>query len=235
MKSGGTVLDEEGTKNGDNIDNGSILEETESVVTEEVALNVDLLSAEAVTLSPDETAVVDAPPSSTSECCLDVVSVDSGNIRRGGVGRKKSLSGRDWWWKQDGRGGSESGRVKDYVMEWIGSEIKKERPNGEWNATTISVEGNGNETVNVKAEEKKHRKRFEWRGSLDEERIQKQHKKNRKKPREWWKEEFCDELAKKKKKREVKGSCGGREMSFRHPRGRRGRTAGVVRVALIFG
>lgn len=206
---GGTVLDEEGTKNGDNIDNGSILEETESVVTEEVALNVDLLSAEAVTLSPDETAVVDAPPSSTSECCLDVVSVDSGNIRRGGVGRKKSLSGRDWWWKQDGGGGSEAGRVKDYVMEWIGSEIKKERPNGEWNATPISVEGNGNETVNVKAEEKKHRKRFEWWGSLDEERIQKQNKKNRKKPREWWKEEFCDELAKKKKKREVKGSCGG--------------------------
>jgi hypothetical protein len=37
-------------------------------------------------------------------------------------------SKRDWWWKQDNNGGSrggiESGSVKDYVMEWIGSEIK---------------------------------------------------------------------------------------------------------------
>ncbi|KAI8545260.1 hypothetical protein RHMOL_Rhmol07G0027600 [Rhododendron molle] len=211
---GGAVLEigEEGRKvgrsreNGDN-DNGSILEETESVVTDDVALNVDLLSPEVVTTMSSDTGVFEAPPSSVSECCLDIASVDSGNRRC--VGRKTSLSGRDWWWKQDGGSGvgSESGRVKDYVMEWIGSEIKKERPTGEWNATPSSVEGNNN-TEKVKEEQKKHRKKFNWWASLDEERTQKQ-KKNRKKPREWWKEEFCDELTKKKKKREVKSTCGG--------------------------
>ncbi|KAJ6334963.1 hypothetical protein OIU78_011740 [Salix suchowensis] len=60
------------------------------------------------------------------------MSVDSG---RDVSGRgKKGGSRRDWWWKQDNGGGSESGRVKDYVMEWIGSEINKERPKQEWNA-----------------------------------------------------------------------------------------------------
>ncbi|KAL8240873.1 hypothetical protein R6Q59_014228 [Mikania micrantha] len=46
-------------------------------------------------------------------------------------------AGKDWWWKQD-NGMSESGRVKDYVMEWIGSEINKERPKTEWIATGAS-------------------------------------------------------------------------------------------------
>ncbi|KAL6981852.1 hypothetical protein U1Q18_023469 [Sarracenia purpurea var. burkii] len=148
---------------------------------------------------------------SVSECCFDRASIDSGY--RKGVGRKKSGSGRDWWWKQDtggGGGGSESGRVKDYVMEWIGSEIKKERPNGEWVATPSSADDTSSKKGSVRPDQKKHKKKLEWWASLDEERIQKQQKKNRK-PREWWKEEFCEELTKKKKKkkkREAKSSCG---------------------------
>ncbi|CBI38812.3 unnamed protein product, partial [Vitis vinifera] len=91
--------------------------------------------------------------------------VDSGKeiigCGKGKGGRKKGDSGRDWWWRQDSGWGSESGRVKDYVMEWIGSEIRKERPKNE-------------------------------------------------KKREWWKEEFCEELSRKnKKKRTLKSSIGG--------------------------
>ncbi|XP_059651511.1 receptor-like serine/threonine-protein kinase At2g45590 [Cornus florida] len=195
-------------------DNGSILEETESMMslmtTEEVVVNVDLSPESCIgvmdadgAVSPEMSAV-DASPSegfdktSVSEGCLDRVSVDSGNRRL--IGRKKSGSGRDWWWKQDnGCGGSESGRVKDYVMEWIRSEIKKERPKSEWIGMPSLVE-DGTKTMSMKMEQKKNRKKLEWWASLDEGRIRKEKKKNRK-PREWWKEEFCEELTKKKKKK----------------------------------
>ncbi|KAM7275364.1 hypothetical protein ACFE04_017230 [Oxalis oulophora] len=165
-------------------DNGSILEETESVLTgyEEVigrspeSCNVQILDSEPspepenVSLSPevgiDKSSIV-----SLSEACF---SVESGRDLGGGC--KKVNSRRDWWWKQDNNGGgSESGRIKDYVMEWIGSEIKKERP------MPLSV-GNCDDS-NLKAKQKKDKIR-----------------KNRK-PREWWKEEFCEELAKKNKKK----------------------------------
>ncbi|KAI8028112.1 Receptor-like serine/threonine-protein kinase [Camellia lanceoleosa] len=210
---------EDGGKRVNGDDNGSILEETESVMTEEVVVNVDLSPEGCVRVSDTEAGLSPSEgldKTSVSECCFDRASVDSGNRR--GIGRKKSSgSGRDWWWKQDNSGGigSESGRVKDYVMEWIGSEIKKERPNGEWIATPSSVEDGGGGTMkgSVKTEQKKHRKKLEWWASLDEERIQKQ-KKNRK-PREWWREEFCEELTKKKKikkKRGLKNSGGGGEL-----------------------
>ncbi|XAR63144.1 Non-specific serine/threonine protein kinase [Bertholletia excelsa] len=198
-----------GIGNGD--DNGSIIEETESVMTEEVALYVDrspescarILDSDAA-LSP-EMGAVEASPSeglektSVSDCCFDRASVDSGNYRRANGG-KKSWSGRDWWWKQENGGvGSQSGRVKDYVMEWIGNEINKDRPKSECIATSSSVSDNDPKKGNGKAEQKKQRKSLEWWVSLDEERIQRKKKKNRK-PREWWKEEFCEELTRKKKR-----------------------------------
>lgn len=185
-----------------NEDNGSILEETESVVTayEESAGGgngvdrspescvVRVFDAEVspetdtVTLSPE--AGVDK--GSASEGCFDKISVESGKDLNGNC--KKGGSRRDWWWKQDNGAGSESGRVKDYVMEWIGSEIKKERPKNEWVASPSSTENNGSSS---KLEMKKDR-------------IRKKEK-NRK-PREWWKEEFCEELTKKKKKRGLNSS-----------------------------
>ncbi|KAA8515961.1 hypothetical protein F0562_019140 [Nyssa sinensis] len=204
--------------NGD--DNGSIIEETESLMTEEVVINVDqspencirVLDSE-LTASPEMSAVEASPSegldkTSVSECCFDRASVDSANRRV--IGRKKSGSGRDWWWKQDnGGGGSESGRVKDYVMEWIGSEIKKERTKSERIGTPSSVE-DSTKTRNVKMDQKKYKKKLEWWASLDEEKIRKEKKKNRK-PREWWKEEFCEELT-KKKKRELKSSSSNGEL-----------------------
>ncbi|KAJ4727078.1 Kinase family protein [Melia azedarach] len=189
-------------------DNGSILEETESVVTayEEsagggIGGGVDRspescvvrvfdaeVSPETVTLSPE----VGVDKGSVSEACFDKVSVESGKDLMGNG--KKGGSRRDWWWKQDNGGGSESGRVKDYVMEWIGSEIKKERPKNEWVASPSSAENNGSSS---KIEMKK-------------EKIRKKEK-NRK-PREWWKEEFCEELTKKKKKKRGLNSSHGGEM-----------------------
>ncbi|XP_031112271.1 receptor-like serine/threonine-protein kinase At2g45590 [Ipomoea triloba] len=193
-------------------ENGSIVEGNETVMREEVVVNVDqsppesccikVLDGEVGVVSP----VGETPPSegfekaSLSEGVFDGVSMDSGISK--GVERRASESGRDWWWKQDNvNGGSESGRIKDYVMEWIGSEIKKERPKKDWIASTSAVEDG------TKVEQKKHKKKLEWWASLDEEKIRKQ-RKNRK-PREWWKEEFCEELTKKKKRAVNNGDNGG--------------------------
>ncbi|KAG5042033.1 Receptor-like serine/threonine-protein kinase [Glycine soja] len=143
-------------------------------------------------------------------------SVDSGSVsvnkKKCGGGGGGGGSGRDWWWRQESGGGGESGRVKDYVMEWIGSEIKKERPKSEWvdscSSSSPKVENeNGNESVSVsvnvndKSKKKKERKKLDWWASLDEERVKGKAKKKNRKPREWWKEEFCEELSKKSRKK----------------------------------
>ncbi|KAL4562774.1 hypothetical protein LXL04_026804 [Taraxacum kok-saghyz] len=177
-------------------ENRSAAEDTESVVTGEVVVNVDPVSPESCRLT-----IVD-PEASPSEylertSLSDQLSVDSSNRRF--LGRKKSSvvgggSGRDWWWKQDSCGG-DSGRVKDYVMEWIGSEIKKERPKKDWLTTTTTDPISSELETTTDNPPKKQKKKSE------------SDKKNRK-PREWWKEEFCDELAKKKKKRRGSNNTG---------------------------
>ncbi|KAJ0053222.1 hypothetical protein Pint_00295 [Pistacia integerrima] len=200
------LVEGEGGKKMDVVeDNGSILEETESVVTAYedsggvcggggIDLSPDScvvrvfdpeVSPETVVLSPE----VGADKGSVSEAGFDHVSIESGKDLIGNG--KKCSSRRDWWWKQDNGGGSESGRLKDYVMEWIGSEIKKDRPKNEWIASPSSTENNGSGS----------------KLELKKERVRKKEK-NRK-PREWWKEEFCEELTKKKKKRGFNSSHGG--------------------------
>lgn len=157
-----------------------------------------------------EVAVV-SQSSVVSDGCFDKFSIDSGNQRKRGGGGGGG-SGRDWWWKQENNGGgSESGRVKDYVMEWIGSEIKKERPkSSEWVGSGSSIcSGGGGDVVAAQSKvegKKKQRKKLEWWASLDEEKVK--GKKNRK-PREWWKEEFCEELSKKSRKKKRSLDCRG--------------------------
>ncbi|GKD76102.1 hypothetical protein Tco_1334384, partial [Tanacetum coccineum] len=65
-------------------------------------------------------------PSCRSEGNVDAMSVESGSMKRGGR-RKKSVG------RIDGESKITrcSGRVKDNVMEFIGSEIKQ-RPKSEW-------------------------------------------------------------------------------------------------------
>ncbi|KAI3693909.1 hypothetical protein L1987_76864 [Smallanthus sonchifolius] len=177
-------------------ENRSVAEETDSVMTGDVVVNVDPVSPESCRVTVVD---LEASPSDYLErtSVSDQISVDSSNRRF--LGKKKSGgggggggggSGRDWWWKQDNWGG-ESGRVKDYVMEWIGSEIKKERPKKDW-LTTTDPFSSEQEAGIANAQQKKQKKKSETE------------KKNRK-PREWWKEEFCDELSNKKKKKR-KGS-----------------------------
>lgn len=205
-------------------DNGSVAEETESVITfngvdefhrgveqspesfvkleaspETVVTGVEL-SPEAPVVSPRTVAAMASPSeglekTSLSEGNFDRSSIDSGieiGHKKSGVKKKRSITGKDWWWKQD-TGGTDSGVVKDYVMEWIGNEIKKERPKTEWIGASSSSGPVG------KTEKKKHRKRLDWWVSLDDEKNVKKEK--RRPAREWWKEEYCEELARKKKKK----------------------------------
>ncbi|KAJ8536723.1 hypothetical protein K7X08_035124 [Anisodus acutangulus] len=205
-------------------DNGSVAEETESVITvngvddfhrgveqspesfvrleasPETVTGVEF-SPEAPVVSPRTVAAMASPSQgvekmSLSEGNFDRSSIESGieiGHRKSGVKKKKSITGKDWWWKQD-TGGTDSGVVKDYVMEWIGNEIKKERPKTEWIGASSS-----SGPVGGKTEKKKHRKRLDWWVSLDDEKNVKKEK--RRPAREWWKEEYCEELARKKKKK----------------------------------
>ncbi|KAL8240872.1 hypothetical protein R6Q59_014227 [Mikania micrantha] len=205
---------EEGKKTGNSLmeDNGSVFEETESLATttvcEEFSVVPDNQSPESfVTARIAETSpdtVTQSPrigggagDVNPSEGNLDAMSVDScGGSLKKNERRKKGVSGKDWWWKQD-NGMSESGRVKDYVMEWIGSEINKERPKTEWIATGAS--SSAGQTIKS---EKKNKKRLDWWISLDDDKNVKKQK--RRPAREWWKEEYCDELSRKKKKNRKK-------------------------------
>ncbi|KAF8683541.1 hypothetical protein HU200_044455 [Digitaria exilis] len=121
------------------------------------------------------TTVSPAEAASTSGC--DKTSVGSGFNARScnGGGAAGSGTGSDWWWRQDnGAGGcSSGGGVKDYVMEWIRSEIKKERPKNDWIAGSSAI-------APVSSTERKKPKR---------------------RAREWWREEYAEELTKKQKRR----------------------------------
>ncbi|KAJ6833799.1 uncharacterized protein M6B38_338880 [Iris pallida] len=114
------------------------------------------------------------------------------------------FSGKEWWWRQDNAGGvgsSESGGgVKDYVMEWIRSEIKKERPKSDWITATKTVASEDclPRTTVGRLDRKKQQRKSEWWTTLDEER---QNKKKNRPAREWWREEFCEELTKKKQQK----------------------------------
>ncbi|KAL1816373.1 hypothetical protein ACET3Z_018947 [Daucus carota] len=104
---------------------------------------------------------------------------------------------KDLWRKQDDDV-VEQGVVKDYVMEWIGNAIRKEEPKNDWNG------GSSKPGVMGKSErKKKSKRRLDWWVSLDEE---KNIKKDKRRPaREWWKEEYCEELSRMKKKKEKQG------------------------------
>ncbi|KAJ0962206.1 hypothetical protein J5N97_030034 [Dioscorea zingiberensis] len=181
---------------------------------DECAISVDKSPEEDEALSRTQEAEMPSSPvealgglevASTSETTgFDRMSVDSGSRRSG---RKKTvsvLSGKDWWWRQDTGGGGASSEpgsssVKDYVMEWIRSEIKKERPKSDWITAAPTTPPEGSKLR--PPEKKKHLKRLEWWASLDEDRIK---KKEKSRPaREWWREEFCEELTNKHKRKMI--------------------------------
>ncbi|XP_068635635.1 receptor-like serine/threonine-protein kinase At2g45590 [Aristolochia californica] len=187
-------------------DNGYTLEVTESLTTTvlvpeqspESFVRVTEAEASPETLAPDASPSEILDKTSVSEGYIDKMSVESGKEmlpsgRRGG--RKKKISGRDWWWRHDNGGNSEAGgEVKDYVMEWIGSEIKKEISKSNW----ITGEENSSKPA-AKSDRKNQSKRHEWWTCLDED-CGRRKEKNWP-AREWWREEFCEELSKKKKQK----------------------------------
>ncbi|URD81760.1 STYKc [Musa troglodytarum] len=156
---------------------------------------------------------------------VDGASVDSGKDaslsgrpRGGGKDRAGPSSGKSWWWRQDisseGPKSETRGSVKDYVMEWIRSEIKKDRPRGGWmtaSPATAAEECLPKPSNGGGPQPKMTHPKTQWWASLDEERLQ---KKEKSRPaREWWREEFCEELTQKHKWRAVaksQSSNGGR-------------------------
>lgn len=101
--------------------------------------------------------------------------------------------GRDWWWKQEGSGELCS---KDYVREWIGSQIHNTEENPDWDddekKITISTPELGASTRTV---DNLNESRFDTLEEkfAKEETSEKKNKKSKKKKHrnmeEWWKEE----------------------------------------------
>uniref|UniRef100_A0A0C9QTB8 TSA: Wollemia nobilis Ref_Wollemi_Transcript_10740_3037 transcribed RNA sequence n=1 Tax=Wollemia nobilis TaxID=56998 RepID=A0A0C9QTB8_9CONI len=169
--------------------------------------------------SVDFSRVDEEDKTSISDCCFDKASMDSG--RHGNNSgcvypgrRKKGSMGRDRWWRQDSSGDSS---VKDYVMEWIGTEIKKERPKSSWRTDDDDAAGSerGSNFGSARKTDKKKQRRkesLEWWTALAEEgkEIKKKEKsKSIREGREWWREEYCEELSNKSSSRKNKSKSVG--------------------------
>jgi serine/threonine protein kinase len=158
-------------------DCGSVVEETESVTT----TFEDFNGVVGRSSSPESVHPVTAVSPSVSEGNFDRGSVESGN-ELFGVG-----------------GGGRSGKeTKNYVMEWIGTEINKERPKSDWVGASSGSGATGKSEKKLK-KKNKNRRRLEWWMTMEEDKSSKNSKEKRRPAREWWKEEYCEELTRKKK------------------------------------
>ncbi|XP_010265568.1 PREDICTED: putative receptor-like protein kinase At1g80870 [Nelumbo nucifera] len=111
--------------------------------------------------------------------------------------------GKDWWWRQDGSGELCS---KDYVMEWIGSQIFPST-NPDWDDEKKSIPektdlDNSTQTdkLEIVAEPQLQGLIFDGPKKRSEKKEGKSGKKSNKKHRkmqEWWKEERLAEMSKK--------------------------------------
>ncbi|KAI3763260.1 hypothetical protein L1987_53714 [Smallanthus sonchifolius] len=102
----------------------------------------------------------------------------------------KKQWGKDWWWKQDGSGELST---KDYVREWIGSQICPSA-NPEWDDDKNSEKPDFDHSPKVNTSNANKPSENEER------RGWKQHRKMQ----EWWKEEHLDELTKKHVQKKIK-------------------------------
>ncbi|XP_073002941.1 putative receptor-like protein kinase At1g80870 [Typha latifolia] len=96
---------------------------------------------------------------------------------------KNGQWGKDWWWKQDGSGELDA---RDYVTEWIGSQICPEK-NPDWD----DDDGGGGRNRSPGPD-----KSSELGSSRQAERPEKKQKSSE--MREWWKEEYFAEISQKK-------------------------------------
>lgn len=109
--------------------------------------------------------------------------------------------GQDWWWRQDGSGELCS---KDYVTEWIGSQICPST-NADWD----EEKGNNHEKSHLDTSaqldkleslSKPEFKQSKKRSNKNEEKCTKNCNKKPRKMQEWWKEENLAEVSKKHSK-----------------------------------
>lgn len=162
--------------------------------TEDNASNAETESV--TTAGLDEFAVPKMSPEPETVLAIEKGSLSESNFDRASIDGERRTRKKDWWWKQENGGEGGEGVVKDYVMEWIGSEIKKERPNPrrDWIEAASSSRKPG--------KKKSRKKRLDWWMAMDDD---KEKKNERRRPvREWWKEEYCEELARKNKKKKKK-------------------------------
>ncbi|GMH03592.1 hypothetical protein Nepgr_005431 [Nepenthes gracilis] len=114
------------------------------------------------------------------------------------TGNNTKQWGKDWWWVQDGSGELCS---KDYVTEWIGSQI----------CPSASPEWREEKTRSPNLDELKdanqcQSQEFESGHAFNEGTEQRDRKIGKTKPRkmqEWWKEEHLDEMSKKGSRRKT--------------------------------
>lgn len=109
--------------------------------------------------------------------------------------------GKDWWWRQDGSGELCS---KDYVKEWIGSQICPSNPDWDGGKNNIheKAELENSSPIDKANDANGSQLQVFGIGNTDNgvEKKESKGKKNQKKQRkmqEWWKEEHVAELSKK--------------------------------------
>lgn len=108
--------------------------------------------------------------------------------------------GKDWWWRQDGSGELCS---KDYVMEWIGSQICPST-NPDWDEEKKSIPEKTSLDQSSPVDKLEDAKEpqlqefgFKYGDKKKESRGRKNRKKKPRKMQEWWKEEHLAEISKK--------------------------------------
>ncbi|XWS11707.1 hypothetical protein CRYUN_Cryun37aG0022100 [Craigia yunnanensis] len=110
--------------------------------------------------------------------------------------------GKDWWWRQDGSGELCS---KDYVMEWIGSQICPSNPDWDDDKKTTPEKIELDNSTQLDKLEDVNESQIQGLGfeALDkgfekkEPKARKNRKKRHRKMQEWWKEEHLGEISKK--------------------------------------
>ncbi|XVE89009.1 hypothetical protein DITRI_Ditri19aG0115700 [Diplodiscus trichospermus] len=123
----------------------------------------------------------------------------SANLGADEVGMKQW--GKDWWWRQDGSGELCS---KDYVMEWIGSQICPSNPDWDDDKKTtpekIELDNSTQLDKLDDVNEPQIQGQFEALGKVFEKKepkSRKNRKKRHRKMQEWWKEDNLGETSKK--------------------------------------
>ncbi|XLR48616.1 hypothetical protein HN51_032864 [Arachis hypogaea] len=101
-------------------------------------------------------------------------------------------------YESDENGGSSGVMLKDYVMDWIRNDVGMQRPKAELTASASAASTNAKDENNNKKKHKSNSsssmRKLEWWESMDEDGDVL--KKQRRRPvREWWKEEYSQDLA----------------------------------------